>query len=313
MGAITDAARVYDNLIFDSRRWEQFDPRDGDVVVCTSYKAGTTWTQMVCLLLVHQAPKLPGTLGELSPWIDMKLEAMDQIAAKLEAQTHRRVVKTHTPLDGLPYHPNVTYLVCGRDPRDVFMSLQNHLANADMTQLIAMMEKQGIKVDPPPPLPDDIDARFALWMTQGTFPWERDGLPYWSHFHHTETFWAERKRPNIHFLHYADLKADLEGEMRRVARLLGIEVAEARWPALLRAATFEDMKANADRTAPDAHNHIWTSNSGFFHAGANEQWRGALSDQSLALYAAKSRDGYDPVMVDWLERGSRAVDDPRSL
>jgi len=43
----------YRNLIFDSTRWDRFTPRDGDVVVCTSYKAGTTWTQMICGLLIH--------------------------------------------------------------------------------------------------------------------------------------------------------------------------------------------------------------------------------------------------------------------
>lgn len=145
-------------------------------------------------------------------------------------------------------------------------------------------------------------------MTQG----ERDGLPYWSHFHHCETFWAERARDNFCFLHYADLKADLEGQMRRLAKALGIDVPEDRWPELVKAATFDDMKANADRTAPDTQHGIWTSNSQFFNTGTNEQWRGALSPESLALYAEKSRAGYDPVMVDWLERGA-AAGDPKRL
>jgi aryl sulfotransferase len=312
MSPVTAAVRVYENLIFDSARWSKFTPRDDDVVVCTSYKAGTTWTQMICLLLVHQTPRLPAPLGEISPWLDMKLSGIDEVVGDFEAQHHRRVIKTHTPLDGIPYYDNVDYVVCARDPRDVFVSLQNHLANADMVKAIALIEAQGIKVDLPPPLPDDIDTRFALWMTQGTFPWERDGLPYWSHFHHTETYWAERRRDNIHFLHYADLKGDLGGQMRRLAGLLGIEVDEARWPALIKAATFEDMKANADRTAPDTHHGTWKSNSQFFHAGLNEQWRGELSAASLALYDKLSRAGYDPVMVDWLERGGQAGD-PKAL
>ncbi|NQX94559.1 MAG: sulfotransferase domain-containing protein [Erythrobacter sp.] len=34
-------------------------------------------------------------------------------------------MKTHTPLDGLPYYPEAKYLCVTRDPRDAFMSLPN--------------------------------------------------------------------------------------------------------------------------------------------------------------------------------------------
>jgi aryl sulfotransferase len=310
--AVRAPERHYQNMIFDSARWAEFTPRPGDVVVCTSYKAGTTWTQMICALLIHRTPALPAPLAELSPWLDMRLEPVSAVAAAYDAQPHRRVIKTHTPLDGLPYYDDVTYLVCGRDPRDVFMSMQNHLANGDFVRAAAMMAAQGLAVEPPPPLPDDLDERFALWMTVGTFPGERDGLPYWSHFRHAETFWARRAADNIHFLHYADLKTDLEGQMRRVADLLGVTVEADAWPGLVKAATFENMKANADHTAPDTNHQLWFSNSQFFHKGQNEQWRGALSAESLALYDQRSRDGYDGAMVDWLERGA-AAGDPKGL
>ena len=46
--------------------------------------------------------------------------------ARLEAQAHRRFIKSHLPLDALPYFPQVRYIVVVRDPRDVFMSFWNH-------------------------------------------------------------------------------------------------------------------------------------------------------------------------------------------
>jgi aryl sulfotransferase len=306
------SVRRYEHVIFDSARWTEFRPRPGDVVVCTSYKAGSTWLQMICQLLIHQQPTLPAPLCEISPWLDMKLDPVGDVITALDRQRRRRVIKTHTPLDGLPYYPDVLYLVCGRDPRDVFMSLQNHLANADMDRFFALLAAQGYPDDRGPPLPDDLDARFELWLTRGAFPWERDGLPYWSHFHHMETFWAWRTAPNIHFLHYADLKADLDGQMRRIAGLLGVEAPEGLWPALVRAATFDEMKGNADRLAPNTGHRLWVSNSRFFNKGENGQWRGVLSEQSLALYARKSREGYDAVMVDWLERGA-AAGEPKTI
>src|SRR5947199_5816602 len=106
----------YQTVIFDSERWAHFIPRDGDIVVCTSYKAGTTWMQMICALLIHRTRDLPAPLALLSPWLDMRTTAIEEVLANLEAQQHRRVFKTHTPLDGAPFFENVTYLFCGRDP-----------------------------------------------------------------------------------------------------------------------------------------------------------------------------------------------------
>lgn len=302
----------YQNMVFDSARWRDFPVRDDDVVVCTSYKAGTTWTQMVCALVVHGTTDLPAPMSQMSPWLDMRTAAIEDITAALEAQTFRRIVKTHTALDGLPYHPSVSYMVCGRDPRDVFMSLQNHMANGNPFQFAKLLMDQGVSLEMPDALPEDINERFRIWITTGSFPWEQDGLPYWSHFRHAETFWKHRHRNNIHFLHYADLSADLDRQMRRVAQILGVTPNEAVWPDLVKAASFAEMKANADRTAPDAHTGLWLSNSQFFNKGSNAQWRGVLSEDSLALYEEVTRARYAPDLLAWLKAGAASGVDPKA-
>ena len=53
----------------DSGRWVGFPFRDGDIVISTRSKSGTTWLQMVVALLVFQTPVLPRPLTELSPWL----------------------------------------------------------------------------------------------------------------------------------------------------------------------------------------------------------------------------------------------------
>lgn len=313
MDMVPQTTRRYDHMFFDSARWEKFEHRPGDILVCTSYKSGTTWTQMICALLVHQTRDLPAPLAEMSPWLEMRLDAIDDIAVTFEAQDHTRIVKTHTPLDGLPWRDDTQYIFCGREPRDVFMSLQNHLDNSNMDRIGELLIAQGIDFTPPPDLPDDVNKRFAIWMTESFFDWEKDGIPFWSHLAHGETFWNHRHQPNIHFLHYADLKRDLEGEMRGLAERLKIDVPEEKWPDLVKAATFEDMKKNAHRTAPDTNHGIWVSNKQFFNKGSNEQWRGVLSDESIKLYEDHSRQRYDPVYLDWLERGSLEAGAPEAL
>src|SRR4051794_30983229 len=107
----------------DSGRWDGFKFRDGDIVISTRSKSGTTWTQMICALLVLQTTELPAPLATLSPWLDWLIVPRDRVVAELEAQRHRRFIKTHTPLDGIPIDPRATYVVVARHPLDLAVSL----------------------------------------------------------------------------------------------------------------------------------------------------------------------------------------------
>ncbi len=147
--------RLYQNHHLDSKRWDGYKPRDGDVIVTTSYKAGTTFTQQILLHLLHghQDP-LPEM--SLSPWIDARFMPIpiEAMLAELEKQEHRRFMKSHLALDGLPYYEQVKYLIVARDPRDVFMSFINHYGNYTEVafQTINGGDRSG---DPLPPFPDD--------------------------------------------------------------------------------------------------------------------------------------------------------------
>jgi len=102
----------------DSARWSGFPFRAGDIVISTRSKSGTTWMQTICALLVFRTTTLPAPIAELSPWLDFLVTPLEEVLARLEAQTHRRFIKTHTPLDGLPLDPRVTYIVVARHPLD---------------------------------------------------------------------------------------------------------------------------------------------------------------------------------------------------
>ena len=120
--------------------------------------------------------------------------------------------------------------------------------------------------------------------------------------HHISTFWAVRDRSNVLLLHYDELQADLDGQMRRVSSRLGIPVDEARWPALVDAATFDQMRANADRVAPDTSNAIWQDNQQFFHRGTSGQWRTLLDDRGVERYFARVAQLAPDDLARWLHR-----------
>ena len=117
--------RIYQNHHLDSTRWNWFTPRDDDIIVATSYKAGTTFTQTIIGNMLFPDGNLPGPASFISPWLDMRVFPLELVLGQLDAQDHRRYIKTHTPLDGLPFYSNVKYVCVSRDPRDVFMSLLN--------------------------------------------------------------------------------------------------------------------------------------------------------------------------------------------
>jgi hypothetical protein len=305
MAELPERSREYVTPVCDSSRWDGYRPRPGDIVVCTPPKSGTTWTQMICAMLVHRSAELPLPLTRLSRWLDRYTIPVAELLRELEAQTHPRIIKTHTPLDGLPYYPEVQYVSCGRDPRDAFLSFVDHLGNISAETMADLNRRMGNPDDAQPPL--DADWLFPLWVTTGVQPWTRDGAPFGlPTFHMVESFWGFRHLPNIYFLHYAALTRDLDGEMRRLAAWLGYAFADAEWPSLVAAASFGGMKRRAQETAPDADRGEWRSAGDFFRSARMEAWREGLSAENQALYETASSDRLDPDAKAWAEGGRLA-------
>ena len=296
---------IYQNHHLDTRRWESFKPRGDDIVVTTSYKAGTTLTQTIVFNLLFPNGDAPVPVMDSSPWLDMRVIPLDKVMAKLEAQTHRRCIKTQLPLDGLPYFDEVKYIAIGRDPRDVFMSLVNHYGEHTPQFFELINDTPGRVGDPLPAYDGDIHKFWRTWMTRGWFPWESDGYPYWSHLHHAKTWWEFRQLPNIRLVHYNDLLRDLEGEMRALAGYLEIEVPEERWPAVVDACRFETVKACPEKVMSAGADMFWKEGpQTFFHKGTNGRWKDVLSGDELRLYDEAMRK-LPPDCAHWLEQGGR--------
>lgn len=302
------AVRRYEASMYDSNRWDGFELRPGDIIISTPPKCGTTWTQMICALLILQEPELPLPLDTLSPWIDMVTRARTDVFADLEAQTHRRFIKTHTPLDGIPNDPAVTYICVGRDPRDVGLSMDRHIGNTDIGAFLSQRERaaaiDGIELGPlrpPRPRPDGERDRFWQWVDDET-PSTQVGSSLRRTVEHLQTFRDAAGDLDVVYLHYDDLKADLEGQMRQMAARLGIDVDEHRWPRLVQAATFESMRSRADTTVPAGGPDHWIDPAAFFSRGTSGQWRDLLDDADLARYAARVRALASGNLVEWVHR-----------
>jgi hypothetical protein len=88
--------------------------------------------------------------------------------------------------------------------------------------------------------------------------------------------------------------------MRALAARLSISVPEARWPALVEAATFESMRRNADRFAPAVTASIWRDNQNFFRRGTSGQWQALFEEGDEARYEARVRELAPPDLAAWV-------------
>jgi hypothetical protein len=224
----------------------------------------------------------------ISPWLDANFAPVDVVSEMLGSQTHRRFIKTHTPLDGIPFFAECTYLVVYRDPRDTYFSLVSHLRN-----------KTEVKAS----IPAEVHSGFRQWV-QAPFvegAAQQGSLAYLTH--HFKTFWRHRDLPNLHLFHYSDFKRDLPASIRNVGEALGIVVDQSQAKAMAKTASFENMKANARQFAPGASRGQWRTNEGFFDNGQSGRWRGILDEPDLQIYDARIAEMLSPDEVHWLEQG----------
>jgi len=290
--------REVQNAICDSTRWNGFKFRRDDIVVATYAKTGTTWTQQIVGQLIFQGK--PGPLFDTSPWVDFRPFPLEEVLGRLEAQQHRRFLKTHLPIDALVYSSEAKYLYVCRDGRDVAWSLYNHHAGFAPAAYAMINDAPG-RVGPPlKPPTEDIVQYFHEWLEGGGL---QLGASFWDH---VQGWWDARHLPNILLVHFNHLKADLPGQMRRIADFLSIEIDEARWPEIVEHCTFEYMRNTAVEHSPILDLVFTGGGNTFFNKGTNGRWKDVLSAADLEAYEKAVKAHLTPECARWMATGEIA-------
>jgi len=293
--------------IFDSARWAGYQAREGDVVISTYPKCGTTWTQRIVGMLLAGSAAPTSVMG---PWPDFRLGPPVEVTlAELEAQQGRRYIKSHLPYEALPVYEGVKFIHVARDGRDSAMSFHNHLMNfqPELEEVIRQISLADPKFgDEPPQNPKDPAEYFRFWLTDGGAVGD-PGASYWDM---ERSFWAARHEPNMLLVHYNDLKADRAGEIARIADFIEVDIPAAAMAEIVEAAGFEEMKKAGEQLLPDA-GMIWVGGSQtFLHKGTNGRWQGVCSEADLAHYRRRVAEEFTPGLAAWLEGGRRVAGDP---
>jgi hypothetical protein len=310
----------------DNLRWDALELREGDIIISTPSKCGMTWMQRLVSLLVFDGPELPGPLSTVSPWLDQTIRPVEEVVAVLEAQNHRRFMKTHTPLDGLVLDDRVTYIGVGRDPRDAAVSVLFQTSNMDWDRLralseaaLAPQERLG-PAGPASPIGRGPAEEFRDWMEGPAFP--PPGVGFASPkgigtlanvLYQFDKAWERRHLPNVAVFHYFDLQTDLVSELMRIAAVLGIDLTLDRARQLAPHALLDAMRSRASEIAPNTTDGIWHSDERFFRRGGSGEWQehfgpleyrryndriNQLAPPELLAWAHEGRQGYDPDQSD---------------
>ena len=306
---IRAAMRPVRSRIFDSAGWDEYPMRGDDIVISTYPKCGTTWTQRIVGMLVFGSAD-PFPVQEVSPWPDFRLMPPEVVAQIGAGQSHRRFFKSHLPLDALPLYQGLKYIHVARDGRDAAMSFYNHKANYTSVVVEKMLEIS--RNDPKfgdtfSVVASDPSDHFHDWLEGSE---DALGDPGASYFVVENSFWAARHEPNVLLVHYNDLKADREGEMRRIAAFLEIDIAEQLWPELVEAAGFHAMKKASEALMPGAGNTWKGGGKTFLNKGTNGRWQGVYCAEDLARYDQRVAAEFSPALAAWCEHGRLVAGDP---
>ncbi len=287
--------RELHNHHFDSTIWNDFTFRDDDIVIATYAKSGTTWVQQIIAQLLFNG-EAGLEVAEMSPWLDLRVPPKAEKLAAIEAQKHRRFLKTHLPVDALVFSPKAKYIYLGRDGRDVVWSMYNHHAGANATWYQALNDTPG-RVGPPiEPPPDSVRQYFHDWL-------DKDGHPFWPFWENVVSWWGIRQLPNVMLLHFAELKKDMPGQIRRIADFLDIPIDATRWEAILEHCSFDYMKRHATKSVPLG-GAFWDGGAQtFIHKGQNGRWRDVLSVEESRKYEEMTREHLSEPCAHWLATG----------
>lgn len=287
--------REFQNHHFDSTIWNDFKFRQGDIIISTYAKSGTTWMQQIVAQLIFDgAPHVE--VARMSPWLDLRFPSKGMKLLALKAQSHRRFLKTHLPIDALVFSPDAKYIYIGRDARDVVWSMYNHHVNANDKWYVDLNDTPG-RVGPPIERPPaDIRAYWRDWMA-------KDGHPWWPFWDNIRGWWNVRGLPNVKFVHFADLKRDMGGEIKGIADFLEIKPSDANWDAILEHSSFDWMKKNAEKHVAGGGEWLAGGAGTFINKGLNGRWVDTLSASEIDEYESRAELELGSECAFWLKNG----------
>ncbi|XP_076651410.1 luciferin sulfotransferase [Halictus rubicundus] len=271
---------------------EEFNVRDDDVWVCSFPKTGTTWTQEMIWCIANNMDfdraKVP--LPERFPFLEHSIlfdyttiiprhpevhlhQLVSDSVSYAGSKTSPRFIKTHLPFRLLPRQlrtgekqPKVLYVA--RNPKDTCVSYYHHC------RLL-----EGYR--------GDFNSFCRLFLgAKACF------APFWDH---VLGFWNRRSYPNVLFLKYEDMKADLPSVIRRSATFLGNTMSDDQVKTLMEHLSFENMKSNPSVNYEEAVEmnrklKLIDVDGDFIRSGKVNQWQAEMAEDVIDRFDRETKE-----------------------
>jgi aryl sulfotransferase len=283
--------------------WKKFQERvgfrEGDIVIATYFKVGTTLTQNIVYQILHNGTFPQKDLAKVSPWLDSSFGNHEVMLADLKSQTGRRVIKSHMPADTIPIDPRVRYIYVGRDGRNVGLSFHHYLSHftGDTIAKINKIYSENAGEETKLVIPASEQEFFDLWLNN-------DGYNCGAFFDNVRTWWDIRCLPNVMFLHYDKLAQDLKNQIPVIAKFLGISPETLDREAIIRNCSFDSMKRRAERLIPlGVSGVILDDAKAFFDKGPKRNYQEALTPEQIKRYETLAQEQLGEECARWLENG----------
>jgi hypothetical protein len=194
---------LFQRASYRIRRAADYVARPDDIFVVSFPKSGTTLLQMMLYQMTTAGELDFPHIDAVCPWFEFNLQLNGgRLFAELPSP---RVFKSHYRRRWLPRDGRFLYIA--RDLRDVVASAYNHfhLTNGQAGDV----------------------ARFTTVFLRGNPAFGG------SWFDHVASWWPHRRDPNVLFLLYDEVIADLAGTVRRIADFCGLRVDERDMPRIV--------------------------------------------------------------------------------
>lgn len=261
--------------------------RPDDVLITTFPKSGTSWMQEIIWTMVHN-PKLDNPKAQESLWLrspDISLDMMfdsktlggkapesyqkkfrEQCPGKNEkegvtlhladAEPSPRILKSHYPFTLMPKDvlDRVKVVYVARNPKDMAISLFNNF------KMFKVFEFESEK-----------EEYFKDIMNNKTLY-----CPYWPH---VKEAWGKRHHPNLLFLFYEDMKADIMKELGRINEFLGTGLSQESLENVARHTSFSAMKSRGEPITDPVFDKKDDNEVRFFRKGTTGDWKNHFSPE----------------------------------